>query len=313
MKVIENKDCRVIAVTMQGIVIAEYSGVIMQIDQSVIKRAADELGLINNTVVHDPDEVEKLKTQLESALATCNKADKTIKELNSLRDSYEEKIKILQDSNCFINKTLNDRDATIKELRKQIDADDNVIHELQFQRDAAKDSVVQLEKQLNEALAKLDEQQNHKDELLNSLNAVIEDKDKTISEFSQEIENLSNVIQKYEYGNKYIKRYSLVNDDTTIFDNSFEYEPIVCADAKTARNAIKELLDGAEWSTIYNACDTSAYKINFYSDYTEIVNIVMKSAIKIKNNVIANNLYMLLKCEYIDMSDICKLVTDEAC
>lgn len=313
MKVIENKDCRVTAVTMQGIVIAEYSGVIMQIDQSVIKRAADELGLTNTTVVRDPDDVEKLETQLESALATCKQADETIKNLkSSLADRQAIVSKHLRKIEEQ-EKLLKEKDITINSLREDIAFGNKLINELEFQRNAAKDSVVQLEKQLNEALAKLDEQQNHKDELLNSLNAVIEDKDKTISEFSQEIENLSNVIQKYEYGNKYIKRYSLVNDDTTIFDNSFEYEPIVCADAKTARNAIKELLDGAEWSTIYNACDTSAYKINFYSDYTEIVNIVMKSAIKIKNNVIANNLYMLLKCEYIDMSDICKLVTDEAC
>lgn len=177
MKIIENKDCRVIAVTMQGIIITEYSGVIMQIDQEVIKRAADELGIANT------NEVEKLSTQLESALSTCKKADETIKELNSLHDSHEKKIEALRKSNCFLNETLNNKDATIKELRGQIDIDNNVINELTFQRDAVKDSVAQLEKQLSEALAKLEEQQQKYKDMLDKANAIIEENKKSITKY----------------------------------------------------------------------------------------------------------------------------------
>lgn len=143
MKVIENKDCRVIAVVMQGIVITEYSGVIMQIDQSVIKRAADELGLFNTTIVRDPDEVEKLATQLESALSTCKQADETIKE----------------------------KDKTIEALRKDIASDNQLINELEFQRNSAKDFVTKLKKQVEELLVTITE----KNEIIGKLSKRIED------------------------------------------------------------------------------------------------------------------------------------------
>lgn len=46
MKVIENKDCRVITVTQQGLVLVEDSGVIIQIDHEVIKRVAEEFACL---------------------------------------------------------------------------------------------------------------------------------------------------------------------------------------------------------------------------------------------------------------------------
>ena len=220
MKVIENKDCRVITVVMQGIVITEYSGVIMQIDQSVIKRAADELGLFNTTIVREPDEVEKLATQLESALSTCKQADETIKE----------------------------KDKTIEALKAEI------------------------------------------------------------QEKQEIIKNLSNRIAEYAYNSKYIERYHLVNNDTTIVDSSFEHEPIVCSDSETAKKALKELLNGAEYDKIYDACETSAYWLRFYDKHIELTEVGTNKLVILNNKAIATNLYRLLKCGYITMDNIKELI-----
>lgn len=302
MKVIENKDCRVIAVTMQGIVITEYSGVIMQIDQSVIKRAADELGLINNTVVREPDEVEKLKTQLESALATCNQADATIKELRAC----------LADKQIVVSKhlrkieeqeqLLKEKDTTIKEVRKQIDVDDNVINELRFQRDGYKDSVVQLEKQLDAALAKLEEQPKYKD-MLDKANSVIEDKNKTISKLSQEIKN-------YEETGAYILRY-VITDGNIIMDNARVHEPIICADPETAATALRNLCNGTDYAAVFKCCDTSRYKIDCNPEDYVISCLDSKDYVEIDNRAIAYNLYNLLRLGSITISDIRELIGEK--
>lgn len=274
MKVIENKDCRVIAVTMQGIVITEYSGVIMQIDQSVIKRAADELGLTNATIVHEPDEVEKLRTQLESALATCKQADITIK----------------------------DKDVTIRNLTKDIEDGNRLIEELTFQRDSAKNSVAQLEKQLNEALDKLEEQQNYKD-MLDKANIVIEDKNKTISKLSQEIQN-------YENTGAYILRY-VITDGNIIMDNARVHEPIVCADPETAATALRNLCNGTDYAAVFKCCDTSRYNIGFNSENYVISCLDSHDCIEIDNRPIAYNLYNLLRLGSITISDIRNLISEK--
>lgn len=151
MKVIENKDCRVITTTQQGLVLVEDSGVIIQIDQQVILRAAENLGLFNY-IVREPDEVEKVATQLESALATNKQADETIKNLKSC----------LADKQIIVSKhlkkikeqeqLLKEKDATIETLRKDIADGNNLINELEFQCNGYKDSVVKLEKQLDTML-----------------------------------------------------------------------------------------------------------------------------------------------------------------
>lgn len=303
MKVIENKDCRVIAVTMQGIVITEYSGVIMQIDQSVIKRAAEELGLLNYSVVHEPDEVEKLTTQLESALATCDKANETIKQLKS---SLADRQTIVSKHSKKIEeqeRILKDKDRVINNLRKDIDSGDKLIEELTFQRDAAKDSVVQLEKQLNETLAKLEEQQNHKDELLNSINAAIEDKNKTISKLSQEIKN-------YEETGAYILRY-VITDGNIIIDNAKIHEPIVCADPETAATALRNLCNETDYAAVFKCCDTSRYNIGFNSECYVISCLDSHDSIEISNRAVAYNLYNLLRLGSITISDIRNLIGEK--
>lgn len=275
MKVIENKDCRVITTTQQGLVLVEDSGVIIQIDQQVILRAAENLGLLNYNVVHEPDEVEKLRTQLESALATCKQADITIK----------------------------DKDVTIRNLTKDKEDGNRLIEELTFQRDAAKDSVAQLEKQLNETLAKLEEQQNHKDELLNSLNAVIEDKNKTISKLSQEIKN-------YEETGAYILRY-VITDGNIIMDNARVHEPIICADPKTAATALRNLCNGTDYAAVFKCCDTSRYNIGFNSENYVISCLDSHDSIEISNRAVAYNLYSLLRLGSISMDDIRNLIGEK--
>ena len=162
MKVIENKDCRVITTTQQGLVLVEDSGVIIQIDQQVILRAAENLGLFNYYIVREPDEVEKVATQLESALATNKQADETIKNLkSSLADKQtivSKHLKKIEEQ----EQLLKEKDATIENLREDIAYGNNLINELEFQRNDARDSVVQLEKQLNGALSKLEEQSNRR-------------------------------------------------------------------------------------------------------------------------------------------------------
>lgn len=264
MKVIENKDCRVITTTQQGLVLVEDSGVIIQIDQQVILKAAENLGLLNYNIVRESDEVEKLATQLESALATCNKADKTI-----------------------------------KELRKQIDVDNNVINELTFQRDGYKDSVVQLEKQLNAALTKLEEQPKYKD-MLDRANSVIKENDKTISKLSQEIKN-------YEETGAYILRY-VITDGNIIMDNARVHEPIICADPETAATALRNLCNGTDYAAVFKCCDTSRYNIGFNSESYVISCLDSHDRIDIYNRPIAYNLYNLLRLGSITISDIRELI-----
>lgn len=162
MKVIENKDCRVITTTQQGLVLVEDSGVIIQIDQQVILRAAENLGLFNYYIVREPDEVEKVATQLESALATNKQADETIKQLKSSLANKQtivsKHLKKIEEQ----EQLLKEKDATIETLRKDIADGNKLINELEFQRNGYKDSVVKLEKQLDDALIKLEEQSNRR-------------------------------------------------------------------------------------------------------------------------------------------------------
>lgn len=274
MKVIENKGCRVIAVTMQGIVITEYSGVIMQIDQSVIKRAAEELGINNTNIVREPDEVEKLRTQLESALATCNQANKAIKEKN----------------------------ITIRNLTKDVKDDTRLIEELTFQRDGYKDSVIQLEKQLDGALTKLENQPNYKD-MLDRANGVIKENDKTISKLSQEIKN-------YEETGAYILRY-VITDGNIIIDNARVHEPIICADPETAATALRNLCNGTDYAAVFKCCDTSRYAISFDVNRYVISCLDSHDSIEISNRAVAYNLYSLLRLGSITINDIRELIGEK--
>ncbi len=274
MKVIENKDCRVIAVTMQGIVITEYSGVIMQIDQSVIKRAAEELGINNTNIVREPDEVEKLRTQLESALATCNQANKAIKEKN----------------------------ITIRNLTKDVKDGTRLIEELTFQRDGYKDSVIQLEKQLDGALTKLENQPNYKD-MLDRANGVIKENDKTISKLSQEIKN-------YEETGAYILRY-VITDGNIIIDNARVHEPIICADPETAATALRNLCNGTDYAAVFKCCDTSRYAISFDVNRYVISCLDSHDSIEISNRAVAYNLYSLLRLGSITINDIRELIGEK--
>lgn len=274
MKVIENKDCRVIAVTMQGIVITEYSGVIMQIDQSAIKRAAEELGINNTNIVREPDEVEKLRTQLESALATCNQANKAIKEKN----------------------------ITIRNLTKDVKDDTRLIEELTFQRDGYKDSVIQLEKQLDGALTKLENQPNYKD-MLDRANGVIKENDKTISKLSQEIKN-------YEETGAYILRY-VITDGNIIIDNARVHEPIICADPETAATALRNLCNGTDYAAVFKCCDTSRYAISFDVNRYVISCLDSHDSIEISNRAVAYNLYSLLRLGSITINDIRELIGEK--
>lgn len=274
MKVIENKDCRVIAVTMQGIVITEYSGVIMQIDQSVIKRAAEELGINNTNIVREPDEVEKLRTQLESALATCNQANKAIKEKN----------------------------ITIRNLTKDVKDDTRLIEELTFQRDGYKDSVIQLEKQLDGALTKLENQPNYKD-MLDRANGVIKENDKTISKLSQEIKN-------YEETGAYILRY-VITDGNIIINNARVHEPIICADPETAATALRNLCNGTDYAAVFKCCDTSRYAISFDVNRYVISCLDSHDSIEISNRAVAYNLYSLLRLCSITINDIRELIGEK--
>lgn len=196
MKVIENKDCRVITVTMQGIVITEYSGVIIQIDQSVIKRAAEELGLTNQIPVYNQEDITKLQIQLESALATCKKADEIIKEkdanieeLRSQRTEFESVIEMFKQQNASLKEqydnncrtfdkekaqlweVISNKDRSIESLHKDIDSGNQLINELEFQRNSARDSVAQLEKQVEDLLTSISE----KNEIIGKLSKRIED------------------------------------------------------------------------------------------------------------------------------------------
>lgn len=274
MKVIENKDCRVIAVTMQGIVITEYSGVIMQIDQSVIKRAAEELGINNTNIVREPDEVEKLRTQLESALATCNQANKAIKEKN----------------------------ITIRNLTKDVKDGTRLIEELIFQRDGYKDSVIQLEKQLDGALTKLENQPNYKD-MLDRANGVIKENDKTISKLSQEIKN-------YEETGAYILRY-VITDGNIIIDNARVHEPIICADPETAATALRNLCNGTDYAAVFKCYDTSRYAISFDVNRYVISCLDSHDSIEISNRAVAYNLYSLLRLGSITINDIRELIGEK--
>lgn len=274
MKVIENKDCRVIAVTMQGIVITEYSGVIMQIDQSVIKRAAEELGINNTNIVREPDEVEKLRTQLESALVTCNQANKAIKEKN----------------------------ITIRNLTKDVKDGTLLIEELIFQRDGYKDSVIQLEKQLDGALTKLENQPNYKD-MLDRANGVIKENDKTISKLSQEIKN-------YEETGAYILRY-VITDGNIIIDNARVHEPIICADPETAATALRNLYNGTDYAAVFKCCDTSRYAISFDVNRYVISCLDSHDSIEISNRAVAYNLYSLLRLGSITINDIRELIGEK--
>lgn len=274
MKVIENKDCRVIAVTMQGIVITEYSGVIMQIDRSVIKRAAEELGINNTNIVREPDEVEKLRTQLESALATCNQLNKAIKEKN----------------------------ITIRNLTKDVKDGTRLIEELTFQRDGYKDSVIQLEKQLDGALTKLENQPNYKD-MLDRANGVIKENDKTISKLSQEIKN-------YEETGAYILRY-VITDGNIIIDNARVHKPIICADPETAATALRNLCNGTDYAAVFKCCDTSRYAISFDVNRYVISCLDSHDSIEISNRAVAYNLYSLLRLGSITINDIRELIGEK--
>lgn len=282
MKVIENKDCRVITTTQQGLVLVEDSGVIIQIDQQVILRAAENLGLFNYYIAREPDEVEKVATQLESALATNKQADETIKNLKSC----------LADKQIIVSKhlkkikeqeqLLKEKNATIETLRKDIADGNNLINELEFQRNSARDSVTQLEKRLEAYIS-------------------------TITEKNELLGKLSKRIQDYENNNKYIERYSLVNNDTVILDCSFEHEPMVCINSETARKALEELFNGADYNELYDGCESSAYLLCFYDDHVELIEVGTNNLIILNNKTIATNLYRLLKCGYITMDDIKEL------
>lgn len=285
MKVIENRDCRVIAVTMQGIVIAEYSGVIMQIDQQVILRAAEELGLLNYNVVHEPDEVEKLRTQLESALATCGKANKTIKE----------------------------KGITIRNLTKDIDSGNKLIEELIFQRDSAKDSVVQLERQLEEQIAKTNTVTLNRDSYktyINKLEDKVESLEAEIKEKQDIIKNLGKELRNYRDTGTYILRY-VITDGNIIIDNAREHEPIVCADPETAATALRNLCNGTDYAAVSKCCDTSRYALS--SDVNRYVISCLDSHdnIEINNRAIACNLYNLLRLGSISMNDVRKLIGEK--
>lgn len=285
MKVIENKDCRIITTTQQGLVLVEDSGVIIQIDQQVILRVAEELGLLNYNIVREPDETEKLRTQLESALATCNKADKTIKE----------------------------KDIIIKNLTKDIEDGNKLINELTFQRDAAKDSVVQLDKQLEEQIAKTNIVTLDRDSYKTYIDK-LEDNVKSLEECIEEkkdiIKNLGKELQNYRDTGAYILRYTII-DGNIIMDNARVHEPIICADPETAATALRNLCNGTDYAAVFKCCDTSRYNIGFNSECYVISYLDSHEHIEIDNRPIAYNLYNLLRLGSITISDIRNLIGEK--
>lgn len=321
MKVIENKNSRIITVTQQGLVLVEDSGVIIQIDQEVIIDVAEEFGMTIKSPVCDPEEITKLQIQLESALATCKQADETIKEKDatieelrfqctefesaiellrqqkaSLKEQYDNNLRTFDREKAQLwevisakdrtitekNRTITEKDKTIEALRKDIARGNQLINQLESQRNSAKDSVTQLEKQLEEQIS-------------------------TITEKNKLLGKLSKRVEEYGNNNKYIERYCLVNNDTVILDCSFEHEPIVCIDSETAGKALEKLLNGAKYDEIYEACETSPYWLRFYDDHAELIAAGTNNLVILNNKPIATNLYKLLKCGYITMDDIKEL------
>lgn len=256
MKVIENKDCRVITTTQQGLVLVEDSGVIIQIDQQVILRAAENLGLFNYYIVREPDEVEKADEtikQLKSSLA--NKQTIVSKHLKKIEEQEQ---------------LLKEKDATIETLRKDIADGNKLINELESQRNDARD---------------------------------------ISKEHKSTIETLSKTIQNYENTGKYIQRYTLINNYTVVFDNALEHEPIVCADAKSAKSAIRSLNEGNDWNETFKFYNVSKYRRVFYSNsnYTKIIDNSTKQYVDISNSTIASILYIQLECGNIKIDDIIKM------
>lgn len=344
MKVIENKDCRIITTTQQGLVLVEDSGVIIQIDQQVILKAAENLGLLNYNIVREPDEVEKLATQLESALATCKQADETIKQLkSSLADRQAIVSKHLRKIEEQ-EKLLKEKDITIRNLTKDVKDGDRLIEELTFQRDAAKDSVSQLKRQLEEQIAKTntvtlnrDSYKTYIDKLednVKSLEDCIEEKKDIIKNLSKELEErskykdmldkannvikendetiskLSKEIKNYEETGAYILRYT-ITDGNIIMDNARVHEPIICADSKTAETALRNLRNGTNYAAVFKCCDTSRYNIGFNSESYVISCLDSHDSIEINNRPVAYNLYNLLRLGSITMDNIRDLIANK--